>query len=213
MKKMVILVALIATYALVEAGSYDPMEDLVSTAKKEVNAKEAIDKAKDRAQNDPRRAKVEKGFWQFFQGKSDAKPGEFCTAVYWQKDKMISVSGPGGEYKGAILGFVALIPEQSFPRPDDPKERQKVKVTLVQGNDPPATVTAFNSTIGGFADQIQFVVPTIEAMMEGMEDKYNFRIDYEGKKIFELEWHSAHTARDMLKKCLKGEKVDGKEVL
>lgn len=212
-KIAVLLLSLCSVGVLAYAGSYDPMEDLVSTAKKEINAKEAIDKSKDRVLNDPKRAKVEKGFWQFFQGKSGAKPGEFCTAVYWQKDKMISISGPGGEYKGAMLSFVALIPEQSFPHPDDPKERQKVKVTLVQGNDPPVTVTAFNSTIGGFADQIQFVVPTIEAAIEGTEDKLNFRIDYEGKKIFELEWHSGLAARDMLKKCLKGENVEGKEVL
>ena len=207
------LVSLCSVGALVHAGSYDPMDDLVSTAKKEINAKEAIDASKDRVLNDPKRDKVEKGFWKIFQGKSGAKPGEYCTAVYWQKDKMIALSGPGGDYKGAMLGFVAVNPDKSFPRPDNPKERQKVKVTLIQDNDPPATVTAFNSTIAEFSDQIQFAVPTIEAAMEGMEDKLNFRIDYEGKKIFELEWHSALAARDVLKKCLKGENVEGKEVL
>lgn len=212
-KITLLLLSLCSVGALAYAGSYDPMDDLVSTAKKETNAKEAIDASKDRMLNDPKREKVEKGFWQFFQGKKGAKPGEFCTAVYWQKDKMISILGPGGEYKGAMLGFVAVSPDKSFPRPDNPKERQKVKVTLTQGNDPPATVTAFNSTLAEFSDQIQFPVPTIEAAMEGMEDKLNFKIDYEGKKIFELEWHSALAARDILKKCLKGENVDGKEVL
>lgn len=211
MRKILALL-LCSVGALAYAESYDPMDDLVSTAKKEINAKEAIDASKDRVLNDPKRKKVEKGFWKIFQGKSGAKPGEFCTAVYWQNDKMIAVSGPGGEYRGAMLGFVALKPDRSFPRPDNPKERQKVKVTLTQGNDPPATVTAFNSTLAEFSDQIQFPVPTIEAAMEGMEDKLNFRIDYEGKKIFELEWHSALAARDVLKKCLKGESVEGKEV-
>lgn len=199
--------------ALAYAESYDPMDDLVSTAKKEINAQEAIDASKDRVLNDPKREKVEKGFWKVFQGKSGAKPGEFCAAVYWQHDRMIIISGPGGDYKGAMLGFVALIPDQSFPRANNPSERQKVKVTLTQGNDSPATVTAFNSIIGDRSGQIQFPVPTIDAALAGMDDKVNFRIDYENKKIFELEWHSALAARDVLKKCLKGENVQGKEVL
>ncbi len=211
MRKIIALL-LCSVGALAYAGSYDPLDDLVSTAKKEINAKEAIDASKDRVLNDPKREKVEKGFWKVFQGKSDAKPGEFCTAAYWQHDKMITISGPGGDYTGAMLGFVALIPDQLFPRANNPNERQKVKVTLTQGNDPPATVTAFNSIIGDRSGQIQFPVPTIDAALAGMEDTLNFRIDYENKKIFELEWHSALAARDVLKKCLKGESVEGKEV-
>jgi|CXWL01.1.fsa_nt_gi hypothetical protein len=213
MRKLLLLLPLLVAAAVAEAGSYDPLEDLVSTAKKEINAKGAIEQSKDRVLNNPRREKMEKGFWQFFQGKSGAKPGEFCTAVYWQKDQMISVLGPGGEYKGAMLGFIAVEPKPPFPRPDNPKEIQKVKVTLTQGADPSATVTAFNRTVADFADEIQFAVPTIDAALAGMEDKLNFRIEYEGSKIFELEWHSGLAARDILRKCLKGENVDGKEVM
>ena len=213
MRKLLLLLPLLVAAAVAEAGSYDPLEDLVSTAKKEINAKGAIEQSKDRVLNNPRREKMEKGFWQFFQGKSGAKPGEFCTAVYWQKDQMISVLGPGGEYKGAMLGFIAVEPKPPFPRPNNPKEIQKVKVTLTQGADPSATVTAFNRTVADFADEIQFAVPTIDAALAGMEDKLNFRIEYEGSKIFELEWHSGLAARDMLRRCLKGENMDGKEVM
>lgn len=213
MRKLALVLSLLIVSAVAEAASYDPLDDLVSTAKKEINAQEAIDKSKDRVFNDPRREKMEKGFWQFFQGKRGAKPGEFCTAVYWQKNQMISLSGPGGDYKGALLGFIAVEPKPPFPRPDNPKDVQKVKVTLTQGTDAPATITAFNLTVADFSDEIKFAVPTIDAALAGMEDTLNFRIDYEGSKIFELEWHSGLTARDMLKKCLQGENVDGKEVL
>ena len=213
MRKLALVLSWLLVSTVSEAGAYDPLDDLVSTAKKEINAKEAIDKSKDRVLNDPRRAKMEKGFWQFFQGKSDAKPGEFCTAVYWQKGQMISLSGPGGDYKGALLGFIAVEPKPPFPRPDNPKDVQKVKVTLKQGNDAPATITAFNRTVAAAVDEIKFAVPTIDAALAGMEDTLNFRIDYEGSKIFELEWHSGLAAREMLKKCLQGENVAGKEVL
>lgn len=204
--------ALCCAGASAQSGAYDPMEDLVSSAKKEINAKGVIEKSKDRVQNDPRRKKIDKGYWQFFQAKRDAKAGEFCTAVFWKVDRMISVVGPGGSYKGALLAFVAIEPQNGFPRPDDAKATEKVKVTLKQGGDPPAAVTAFNRTIGGFGDEISFAVPTIDAALAGMEDRLRFRIDHEGKEVFDLEWHSGLAAREMLTRCLKGEGVNGSEV-
>lgn len=213
-KSMAIVLSLVSnTIAWAQSAAYDPMEDLVSTAKKEIKAPEAIDKSRKRALDDPRRKKVEAGFWQFFQGRRDAKPGEFCTAVYWQRDRMISIAGPGGSYRGALLGFVAIEPPEGFPRPDDAKATRKIKVTLKQGADAPASVMAFNSTIAGLSDEVTFAVPTIDAALAGMEDKLRFKIDHEGREIFNLEWHSGFAARDMLKRCLAGENVDGKEVL
>jgi hypothetical protein len=204
--------ALASAGAAAQSGAYDPMEDLVSSAKKEINAKDAIDRSKSRVLNDPRRKKMENGFWQFFQGKRDAKPGEYCMAVFWKGDHMISIAGPGGSYRGAMLGFTALAPKDGFPRPDDPKRVEKIKVSLTQGGDAPVNVTAFNRTIAGLSDEINFAVPAIDAALAGMEDKLAFKIDHEGKQVFSLEWHSGHAARDMMKKCLKGENVDGKEV-
>ncbi len=213
MKRLALFLPVLALAVAAPSYGYDPMDDLVSTAKKEINAKDAIATQKDRVATDPRRKKVERGFWQFFQAKSDAKPGEFCTAVYWKNDRMISISGPGGGYKGAFLTFIAIEPKPPFPRPDDPKTIQKVKVTLKQGNDAPATITAFNRTIANFSDEIRFAVPTIDAALAGMEDKLAFRIDYQGTEIFSLEWHAGFAARDMLRRCLSGEKVEGSEVL
>ncbi|MBC7995329.1 MAG: hypothetical protein H7Z15_19025 [Rhizobacter sp.] len=206
------LVLIACAGASAQPKAYDPMDDLVSTAKKEINAKGAIEQSKSRVDKDPRRQKVEKGFWQFFQGKRDARPGEFCTAVFWKADRMITVTGPGGAYRGAMLGFVAVEPGEGFPRPDDAKAIQKVQVTLKQGTDAPARVTAFNRTIGGMSDEIAFAVPTIDAALAGMEDKLAFTIDHEGKQIFSLAWHSGLAARDVMKKCLKGENVEGREV-
>jgi hypothetical protein len=212
-KSMALVLQLICCAgAVAQPAAYDPLEDLVSSARKEINAKDAIEASKSRVLNDPRRKKVEQGHWQFFQGKRGAKPGEFCVAVFWKLDRMISIAGPGDRYKGALLGFIAIEPPEGFPRPDDSKATERVKVTLKQGADAPASVTAFNRTIGGLADEIAFAVPTIDAALASMEDKLAFSIGHEGRQIFALEWHSGFAARDMLRRCLKGENVDGKEV-
>ena len=85
-------------------------------------------------------------------------------------------------------------------------------MTLKQGAEAPARVTALNRTIGGMADEIAFAVPTIEAALAGMEDRLAFAIEHEGRPVFALEWHSGLAARDMLVRCLKGEDVSGREV-
>lgn len=212
MNYVALVLLLASSLAAAEQATYDPMADLVSDAKREINATEAISKSKARANNDPRRKKVDAGFWQFFQGKREARRGEFCTAVYWRRDKMIAISGPGGGYGGAMLSFIAIEPPEGFPRPDNSRATQKIKVTLTQGSEAPATVTALNSTIAGMADEIKFAVPTIDAALAGMEDALRFRIDYEGREVFNLDWHSGLAARSMLKRCLSGENIEGSEI-
>lgn len=213
MKKIYLLLSLFVTAAYADTGAYDPLADIVSTTKKEISVKGTVQEKKDELAS-PKVLKLQKGYWQFFQGKKDAKPGEFCTAIYLQSDKMITIMGPGGEYKGALLGFIAVEPPaDTFPRPDDEKGIQKVSVTLKQGNDSPVTIQAFNRTVVPLTDELTFAVPTIKDALDNMEDKLRFQIDYEGKRVFDLEWHSGHAAREVLKRCLKGEDVSKEEIL
>jgi hypothetical protein len=213
MKKICILLSLFVTSVSADTGAYDPLADIVSTTKKEISVKGTVQEAKDELVS-PKALKLKKGYWQFFQGVKDPKPGEACTAVYMQDDKLITIIGPGKEYKGALLGFIAIEPpNDTFPRPDDEKGIQKVSVTLKQGSDNPVTIQAFNRTVVPLTDELTFAVPTIKDALDNMEDKLRFQIDYEGKRAFDLEWHSGHAARDVLKRCLKGEDVSKQEVL
>lgn len=213
MRKICILLSLFVTSVSADTGVYDPLADIVSTTKKEISVKGTVQEAKDELVSS-KALKLKKGYWQFFQGVKDSKPGEACTAVYIQDDKLITIIGPGKEYKGALLGFIAIEPpNDTFPRPDDEKGIQKVSVTLKQGSDSPVTIQAFNRTVVPLTDELTFAVPTIKDALDNMEDKLRFQIDYEGKRAFDLEWHSGHAARDVLKRCLKGEDVSKHEVL
>ena len=55
---------------------------------------------------------------------------------------------------------------------------------------------------------IVFAVPTIEALMGGMEDNWSFDVIYQGQSIASIEWHDGLKARDELKKCLAGRSFD-----
>jgi hypothetical protein len=194
------------------AAAYDPMADLVSTAKQEIQATAAIGAAKDRVLNDPRRQKLQAGFWQFFQAQRDAAPGEACGAVFWKGGQMTSLAGPSGRYRGALMGFVALQPPEGFPRPEAAGAMRQVQVSLQQGTEAPASLRVFNRSIGGLADELAVAVPGIEALLAGMEDRQSFKIQHEGRQVFALEWHSGRAARAVLQRCLRGERVDGQEV-
>lgn len=145
---------------------------------------------------DPRFQRYNNGGWDFFQDKVDAAPGEYCAAFFWKKDGFVRVSGPGGDYQGALLTFWG----ENIPRP---KKVEKIKVTLAQSNEPPQTVQAFNYIMPGDAyGAIALAVPSIEAALEGMEDVQSFDLVIEGKSVAKVEWHGGLAARDQLSKCV-----------
>lgn len=112
----------------------------------------------------------------------------------------VAILGPGGDYRGALMLFMPLEDNAAFPRSAQPRV---IKVSLKQANDPVATVGVFNFSIGHWeGPAIAFAVPTIEAALQGMEDKLDMHLQYEGQNIGDIEWHSGLAARDTLKKCL-----------
>lgn len=147
---------------------------------------------------DPNYIRYLTGIWKFFPTPEGQKKGEYCTAFFSREGVMVTLSGPGGDYKGALLTFMSA----DIPRP---QTTETVKVTLTQNDDPPATVQAWNySTRDLPFGSIALAVPTIEALLAGMEDVQSFDLKIAGKSIANLKWHSGLAASDELRKCLSG---------
>lgn len=123
--------------------------------------------------------------------------------MFMKEGMGVSILGPGGDYKGALMMFFNAYDNPAFPTT---KNMTKIPVTLTQGTDAPVSTRALNYTIGTSwpTPVVVFAVPTIEAAREGMEDKLDFHVQYEGQNIVDVEWHSGLSARDELKKCLAG---------
>ena len=182
------------------AGSFDVLGNIMDTTKKEINAKQAVAASKEDLLKSDHHKKFTDGYWEFFQANSAAKPGEYCTAMFMRKEMSVAILGPGGDYRGALMMFMPLTENADFPKSKQPRV---LKVTLGQAKDEPVTVGVFNFAVGQWdGPAIAFAVPTIEAALAGVEEKLDFRLDYEGKRIGEIEWHSGMAARDSLKKCL-----------
>ncbi|MDP5016273.1 hypothetical protein FJR11_17870 [Anabaena sp. UHCC 0187] len=139
------------------------------------------------------------GKWRLFSSPKGEKKGAYCNAFFSRDGVILTLAGPGGEYKGAGLIFMSA----DIPRP---KTQEVVKVTLTQNNEPPVTVKAFNySNPDHSFGSIAVAVPTMDALLTNMEDVQRFDLQIDGKSIAKIMWHSGLVAKAELRKCLNGE--------
>lgn len=198
----------------VQGESFDVLGSVMETNVKEINAANIMTSNKEEGSR--YREKIIAGWWEFMQVNSKARPGEYCAAMFLRAKRvkqergdgmsdgmMVTLLGPGGNYRGALLGFSPLGKDHAFPKL---KNRQPVKVTLKQGNAAPVTLNAIYMEVSPSAPPlIVFAVPSIEALMGGMEDQWSFDVSYEGQSIANIAWHDGLKARGELKKCLSGQ--------
>jgi hypothetical protein len=184
------------------SAPYDPMQARLSMAVGMAQLAATSATKADKLTKDPRFQQYQNGGWDFFQGKNDAMPGEYCLAFFWKKNGFVRLSGPGGDYRGAMMTFWG----QDIPRPS---RQEHIKVTLKQTKEAPQTVEAINFiTPGDSYGAIAFVVPSIEALLAGMEDTQSFELEIEGKSVAKVDWHSGLMAKNKLQACInaKGNK-------
>jgi hypothetical protein len=196
------------SFAQTNESSFDVLGSVMSTNKEEINARKTIDATKAGFKESKYGKLYTAGYWQFFQASSNAKKGEFCAAMFSKDGMSVTILGPGGSYKGALMMLANAIDNPAFPSSPTPT---KVLMSLKQGDDAAVTVNVLNYTIGDLKVPVAvFAVPTVEAAMAGMDDKQKFQLEHKGKEIVAVEWHSGHTARDELKKCLSGQAFNTK---
>ncbi|MGC1306467.1 MAG: hypothetical protein WA885_04500 [Phormidesmis sp.] len=183
---------------------YDP--ELAALEFQNANALLGLQQQLDLLQ-DPTYLRYLSGSWSFFPttASEDAASGEYCVASFFKASMdpdandapvMINLSGPGGDYEGALLSFAT----EAIPKPDT---MRMISVTLTQNNYPPATVQAFNYSVPDLPfGMIAFAVPTIEAALDGMEDVQSFDVSIAGRSVANTTWHSGLSVRDEFRRCL-----------
>lgn len=182
------------------AYAEDPGRSLSNEAASFASAVSAQQAALDERLQDPgfRKAyeRYSNGGWDYFQDNADAAPGEYCAAFYWKGNGMVRLSGPGGDYQGALITFWG-------PNIPTPKDVKTISVTLDQADGAPQKVKAFNYHLAGDAwGAIALAVPSIEAALEGMEDTQSFKLSAGGKTVAEVAWQDGLKAKRKLQSCL-----------
>lgn len=147
--------------------------------------------------SDPKNQEILKGYWTF----TGDKPNEICSARFMRQGVWVSIFEPGGDIPGAFLMFWG----SKIPKP---AEFSKIRATLEQTGEQPATVDVFNMQFDLKTEEkftlgaLFFQVPTMEAALDGIEDVHNFAVSVEGKKVLAIEWKDGLAARDKIKQCI-----------
>jgi hypothetical protein len=152
-----------------------------------------------RLYNDPDYVRYMTGKWRLLSPPEGEKKGEYCSAFYSRGGTILTLAGPGGDFKGASLIFTS----KDIPRPN---KQEIVKVTLIQNKEPPVTVKAFNYSPPRHSfGSIAVAVPTIDALLNSIEDEQHFDLQIDGKSISKILWLRGFAARAEFRKCLSGE--------
>ena len=157
------------------------------------------DEKLDELRKDPVLMRHVDGYWQQYQAREGALPGEFCAATYTNLHGSITLNGVDKRWEGGLLTFIG----EKIPRPDRFRE---ITATLTQDDDPPATVQIYNPAASpkmpGVGTLI-FAVPSMKAALSGMEDEQAFVIAIEGQEVFRMSWKDGKQARDALRRCIR----------
>ncbi len=182
---------------------FDPMKGLLSRSKAVSAAVLQGSDELSRRMEDPEFKEAydqyRNGGWDYFQDHTNAQPGEYCAAFFWKGAGMLRLSGPGGDFEGAMLTFWS----EDIPQPSKLK---KIKVTLSQsGGDPPQTVEAFNYKLPGEEfGAIALAVPTVHALLDNIFDEGHFELSMKGTSLARVDLTGGFAARDQLRSCIDG---------
>ncbi|TDU28518.1 hypothetical protein DFR24_2890 [Panacagrimonas perspica] len=154
---------------------------------------------KKQAEEDAKYQRWLNGSWDFFQSREPAEPGEWCTAMYQNRDGIIALSGFDKSWDGALLMFTG----EKIPQP---RKFREITATLTQTGDAPAKVQVYNYArdprMHKFGTLV-FAVPTMKAALAGMTDELEFAIAIDDKEVFRMAWKEGLKAADELRKCVR----------
>lgn len=146
---------------------------------------------------DPRYKEYINGIW-FYPGSSlPERPKDFpCAALFMRKGEGVLLLSPTPGEKMASMIFLG----PDIPRP---RSGEKVEVTLTQSDGSAQTTNAMNMPFQEEFGALLFAVPTMDLLVDNMQDKESFAITMQGKTVADLEWVDGLTAKSTLTQCLK----------
>ncbi|WP_341909938.1 hypothetical protein [Polaromonas sp. YR568] len=172
---------------------------LTPEQKRQLEARNRDYEIMEKLRRDPVLARLANGYWDNYQARQSAGPGEFCAASHVNLDGVITLSGFDKSWEGGLLVFMG----KSIPKP---KAFTELAVTLTQSGEQPATIKVFNppatQEMRDYGTLI-FAVTSMKAALAGMEDKQDFAIASEGKEVFRMSWKDGIKARKALGECLR----------
>lgn len=152
-----------------------------------------------RLRADPVFMRYYEGYWDHYQAREDAEPGEFCAATYVNLNGSITLTGSDERWDGGLLMFVG----RDIPQPEAFRE---ITATLTQNDERPVTVRIYNlpaSPAMAEHGTLIFAVPSMADALSGMENEQAFAVSIEGEEVFRMSWKDGREARNTLRNCVR----------
>ncbi len=172
---------------------------LTPEERKQLEARNKEYELLDNVRRDPALLRLVTGYWDSYQARQSAGPGQFCTASYINLDGVITVSGYDKSWDGGLLIFMG----KNIPKP---KALTELTVTLTQSGEKPAALKVFNPPAGekmGLYGTLILAIPSMSAAVAAIEDKQDFTVTADNKEIFRMSWKEGSKARKALRDCLR----------
>ncbi|WP_150127572.1 hypothetical protein [Agrobacterium sp. RAC06] len=184
-----------------DGPSYQLSRDYTLTPEQEAQLEQRRqdDETVERLRKDPVFMRYWQGYWDHYQARAEAQPGEFCAATYVNLHGSVTLTGADKSWDGGLLMFVG----KDIPRP---KAFREISASLTQDDGRPATVRIYNmpasSEMPGVGTLI-FAVPSMPAALSGMRNEQRFVIAIDGKEVFRMSWKDGKKASNALRKCIR----------
>ncbi len=158
---------------------------------------ESLTKLQSAIKSDPTIRKLANGWWEHFDADKSQAPTYGCAAAYVSLNGIVLLSEVSG-YKEAVITFVGV----GVPRPDKPS---KMTALVDQNDGKPQNIKMLNYAVPNSKTfgAIALEVPTMNLLIDTMEDKQSFEISVDKKSLIQVEWKAGMEARDQLRKCMR----------
>lgn len=147
--------------------------------------------------SDPKIRKLADGWWEYFDADKSRPPAYGCAVAYLSLGGVVLLSEVS-RYKEAVITFVGI----SVPRPDHPS---KVTAWVDQDDGSPQKIIMLNYAVPNnkHFGAISLEVPTMDFLLDTMEDMQAFEISVDRKSLIRIAWKNGMAARDQLRECMR----------
>lgn len=174
----------------------NPVDGLVGAVRQMYEYRSFANAEIDRMKEDPRYKQYMEGDWKFYE---KARRGrKTCAAIFMKQDQAIMLAGPVAPGQPGHISFIDYHDDATIPTPKKPRG---VQWMLTQNNGSPQSMAGVNDT-GSSGEGIILSYMPMNTLLNGIDDILAFKIEIEGKVVFDNAWHDGLKAQDFLRKCV-----------
>ncbi len=148
----------------------------------------------------PEQARMDAGYWRYFRDPPTATRQEGCTALFANRQGMITISSSGGPTEPVMLRYVG----QKVPAP---AAVTRLTIALRDGARLPQSMPALNvaDPLTGMGS-LGIAIRDLPSLLGVFADTGSVAVDLDGKQIYAIAYSGGAAMKRQFKACASGER-------